>query len=225
MEELTGMMKKSRLFSGIPEEKISQLIMSLDGHIKKMSKGEFWINEGMKVEELGIVLKGELAVLRVFTNGRENLMQKLKAVSVTGLDIVCTAGQRSPYDIRTDEDTVLFQFTWKSLSVPGKVDEEIRQVVMHNILRMISHENIRKTYKIEILMQKRLRDKIMTYLLIQREKRKKDTFTIPYSREEMASFLCVNRSALSHELSLMENDGLIRFNQNEFEILWTKEKK
>ena len=225
MDKLIKTLKKSRLFSDIQEEKMAQFVMSLDGHLKKLVKGEYWTNESMKVEELAIVMKGEFAVFRVFTNGRENLMHKLKAVSVAGLDIVCTANQRSPYDIRAVEDTLVFQFPWSTLAVPGKVDEDIRQIIMHNILRILSHENIRKTYKIEILMQKKLRDRIMTYLLIQKEKRKKDIFTIPYSREEMASFLCVNRSALSHELSMMAQDGLIRFSQNEFEILWTKEKR
>ena len=38
-------------------------------------------------------------------------------------------------------------------------------------------------------------------------------------REELAAFLCVNRSALSHELSRMEAEGLIRFRKNEFTLL------
>lgn len=35
----------------------------------------------------------------------------------------------------------------------------------------------------------------------------------------MADFLCVNRSALSHELSRMEREGLIRFHKNQFTLL------
>ena len=39
------------------------------------------------------------------------------------------------------------------------------------------------------------------------------------TREELADFLCVNRSALSHELGKMEREGLIRFRKNEFTLL------
>jgi CRP-like cAMP-binding protein len=44
-------------------------------------------------------------------------------------------------------------------------------------------------------------------------------FLIPFSRNELADFLCVDRSALSRELSKLRNQGKIDFNKNEFEII------
>lgn len=41
-------------------------------------------------------------------------------------------------------------------------------------------------------------------------------FTIPFSRQELADYLGVDRSALSNELSKMQRDGLIEFKKNEF---------
>ena len=84
---------------------------------------------------------------------------------------------------------------------------------------MISHDNIKKEYRLAILAQKGLRERIMTYLTMQADKRGSRKIKIPFSRDELASFLCVNRSALSHELSLMQQEGIIRFRKNEFELL------
>ena len=53
---------------------------------------------------------------------------------------------------------------------------------------------------------------------MQANRLRKRTFAVSFSREEMASFLCVNRSALSHELSLMEQEGLITFRKNVFTL-------
>ena len=53
---------------------------------------------------------------------------------------------------------------------------------------------------------------------MQARRRNQNSFSIPFSREEMAAFLCVNRSALSHELSLMRKEGLISFRKNEFTL-------
>jgi CRP-like cAMP-binding protein len=50
-------------------------------------------------------------------------------------------------------------------------------------------------------------------------RRRTNTFAIPFSREELAAFLCVNRSALSHELSLMKQEKLITFRKNTFTLL------
>ncbi len=66
---------------------------------------------------------------------------------------------------------------------------------------------------------------MLVYLTMQAERRGTSTFRIPFSREELAAFLCVNRSALSHELSRMEAEGLIRFRKNEFTLLSAGERR
>ena len=90
--------------------------------------------------------------------------------------------------------------------------------IVENALKLISHENMRKEYRLAILSRKGLRERILTYLMMQSGRRKKATFTIPFTREELASFLCVNRSAMCHELSLMQQEGLISFRKNEFTL-------
>ena len=63
----------------------------------------------------------------------------------------------------------------------------------------------------------------MTSLTMQAGKRGTATFTIPFDREELASFLCVNRSALSHELTVMKRDGIIQCRKSTFTLLHWKE--
>ena len=44
-------------------------------------------------------------------------------------------------------------------------------------------------------------------------------FDIPYNRQQLADYLSVERSALSNELSLMQRDGLIRYEKNHFDVM------
>ena len=44
-------------------------------------------------------------------------------------------------------------------------------------------------------------------------------FDIPYSREALAAFLCVNRSALSRELGRMEQEGILQTKGKRFALL------
>lgn len=95
---------------------------------------------------------------------------------------------------------------------------------MNHLLTHIANENMKKEYRLAILSQNGLRDRITTYLTMQARRRGENSFTIPFSREEMASFLCVNRSALSHELGLMRSEGIIEFRKNRFTLLrWKAE--
>lgn len=59
----------------------------------------------------------------------------------------------------------------------------------------------------------------MTYFRILSTKSGSATITINMSREQLAHYLCVNRSALSHELNEMKRDGVIDINKKKITIL------
>ena len=86
------------------------------------------------------------------------------------------------------------------------------------LLTWVSNENMKKEYRLAILSQKGLRERIWTYLTMQSLRLQRNAFAIPFTREEMAAFLCVNRSALSHELSRMQQEGLLTFHKNFFSL-------
>ena len=112
----------------------------------------------------------------------------------------------------------LLVFPGKIIWDPGFLPEPMRRTMTDRLLVLLAQSNMKKEYRLAILSRKGIRDRILTYLTMQADKRHTDTFEIPFNREELASFLCVNRSALSHELSLMRKEGLISFHKNRFTI-------
>ena len=84
-------------------------------------------------------------------------------------------------------------------------------------MKMISKRNSLLNDKIDIIGQKTTRDKILALLDTYRTEEK--VFSIQYTREEMAKFLHVDRSAMSRELCRMRDEGILRFHKNHFEIL------
>ena len=91
--------------------------------------------------------------------------------------------------------------------------------MLRNISNQLSNENIKRQNKVDVLSVNGLRDRVMMYLETQASKKGTSSFTIPFNREELANYLCVNRSALSHELSLMRQEGIIEFRKNRFHLL------
>ena len=63
------------------------------------------------------------------------------------------------------------------------------------------------------------REKIMSYLSAQSSKAGSREFDSPFSRQQMADYLGVERSGLSLELSKMKRDSLIDFSKNHFVVL------
>jgi len=84
---------------------------------------------------------------------------------------------------------------------------------------IMAQKNLTLNQKITFLTYKTTRQKIAALLLYYMQDEQTKTVTLPYTREEMADFLCLNRSALSRELSAMRDAGLISFNRNRFDLL------
>ena len=87
-----------------------------------------------------------------------------------------------------------------------------------NIEELEISELLDASEKIDI-PKKTLREKIATYLLQQAGKQNSAYFDVPLGRVQLAEYLCADRSALTRELSIMRDEGLIEYDKNSFHIL------
>ena len=217
MHELTELLTRTPLFHSIPAEIIGAQIIP-HGFPQSYSKGQFLIVPQQQVDRFGIVISGKIHIQHLFTNGTCRLMRTVTEQEILGADLICTKTRISPYHAAAASPVQIFSLPAAMLTTAGFLDEITRLELLNRLLLLISQENMKKEYRLAILSQSGLRDRIMTYLTMQADRRNSDTFTIPFTREELASFLCVNRSALSHELSLLQQEGVISFRKNEFTL-------
>ena len=156
--------------------------------------------------------------MHIFMEGGYSLISSLSPGEILGADLIFTRSQLSPYHAVTAADTRIAYFPGELATRPGMLPDIWRAELTRQLAAWISTMNMKKEYRLAILSQNGLRERITTYLTMQASRRQKTAFTIPYSREELAAFLCVNRSALSRELSLMQEEGLITFQKNHFRL-------
>ena len=214
----TTQLQHTELFAGFPEMVLRTEVISC-GTLQEYQKGQFLIEPQQKIDRFGVILTGRVHIMHLFPDGNWSLMTVLQDREILGADLICTRSQRAPYHAVAAAPTRVLYFPAELLTKPGLLQEHCRLDAISRLLTLISHENMKKEYRLAILSQKGLRERIMTYLTMQAARRQTNTFSIPFSREELASFLCVNRSALSHELSRMEQEGLITFRKNVFSLL------
>jgi CRP-like cAMP-binding protein len=218
MDKILQILAKSRLFFDIDPSMIEKSLPLFKGCIKHFSNGQIFLQEGDILDSLGILLNGKLCSIKIFEDGSQTIMQTLQSSYVVGADIICTKQKTSPCSLVAIEACDIYLFDYQCIFQPGRINEQCRLKMLYNLLELLSHENMRKHYKIEILSRKSLRERIIIYLTTQKHKNKSSTFTIPFNREQLAEYLCVNRSALSHELSLMKKEGLLTFLKNDFTL-------
>jgi CRP-like cAMP-binding protein len=87
------------------------------------------------------------------------------------------------------------------------------------LLKILARKNILLSNKNQLLSRRTIQDKVLSYLSLQAEKKGNLTFEIPFTRNELADFLCVDRSALSRVLSKLQKEGTIEYDHKHFKLL------
>ena len=204
------------LFREMSREKIDSILGLLKGRIKSYQKNEIVISEESEVRDVGVLLSGEMCKVRYFSDGTEQMVQKLQKSYMVGLEIAVSMKKTSPYSMYASQPSEVFWFPVRCLEEPGILEETDRIHLYRRIVYFLANEDIRKYRKIEILSSGSVREKIEKYMRIQKIRYQSNEFDIDFNREELANYLGLNRSVLSHELKNMEKDGLLTVRKNHF---------
>lgn len=86
------------------------------------------------------------------------------------------------------------------------------------MVRLLSQKNLELMKKMNHITKRSTREKLLSYLSEEAKKRSSRTFTIPFDRQQLADYLCVERSAMSSELSKMRSEGLLEYQKSTFTL-------
>jgi len=209
--------KENPLFEGIGISDFKKLISCLPAKSVKCQKNDIILLAGNDVNVVGLVLSGRVRVVKEDAGGDEAILAELSAPNLFCEVFACAELDYSPITIRASDDCEVLLMDYRKIieACPSVCPYHIR--LNRNLLRAVARKSLLLNQKVEILSKRSIRERLICFFDMQRGAAKE--FTIPYNREEMARYLCVDRSAMSNEISKMQKEGLIRFNRNDFEIL------
>jgi CRP-like cAMP-binding protein len=209
--------KNNSLFQKISFYDFETMINCLSARTVKFQKKAVILLDGDPVEEVGLVLSGSVQVIKEDENGRILLLSELKAADIFGETYACAGVSHSPVSIIAAENAEILFFDYRRIITICSNNCPFHTGLIENMVQLIAKNNLLLNQKIEILSKRTTREKLLFYFDLERGSAK--NFTIPFSREELAHYLCVDRSAMSKELGKMRYEGMIRFSKNSFEIL------
>ena len=88
--------------------------------------------------------------------------------------------------------------------------------IIRNLLGELAEKNLRFGEKLTHMGQRTTRGKLLSYLSAEAQRLGRYEFDIPFSRQQLADYLAVERSGLSLELGKMRREGLLDFQKNHF---------
>ena len=212
-------MRKSPLFDAIHPNDLEKMLTCLGGQRKKYNKGSFIMIAGDLIDFVGVILSGHVQVIKEDINGNRNIIAELSEGDVFGEAFACAGISISNETILAITDCEIMMIKFKKIVTTCSNACEFHSKLISNMLKIIAQKNLNLNEKIEIITKRTTREKIMSYLLTQAEKNRSTSFEIPFTRNELSDYLCVERSAMSRELGKMQKDGLIKVNKRNFKIL------
>lgn len=216
MKNYLSLLQTTSLFKGLDAEALRVLLGQLNAVVRSYGKGEAIVLAGEANRRVGIVLTGELEAFRPAPDGARVPITRLDPGEVFG-DVLGGSSLVSPVTVQAAVPCEVLLIPYERLLLAD--GDPAHQQVLQNLVRTISDKYFAQSRRIDFLVMKSLRAKVCAYLLYESERAGSLTFTIPYSRIQLADYLNCDRSALSRELSLMQRDGLLDTYKSSFKLL------
>ena len=207
------------LFAGIDRADMEALLRCLSSRQKSYAKNGFIWEEGGAAGDLGVVLSGSALILREDFWGRRKILTRIGRGGLFGEAFAFAGAQKLPFGVIAAEESDILFLNCRHIMDPCESACSFHGGLIKNLVLILADKNITLTQKLEHVTQPTTREKLLSYLSEQSRLSGSGTFDIPYSREELADYLSVERSAMSAELSRMRRDGLVDYNKNHFELL------
>ncbi len=206
------------LFFGIKEEEFDSMLSCLAARVMEYKKDTYIYTSGSDMSEIGIVLFGSVIIIKEDYWGNRTIIARMSASDMFAESFAFTAGDKLSISVVAAENTEILFIDCKNIININVSPCGFHTTLINNMVRILAGKNVMLMQKIDHISCRSTRDKLLSYLSAQALEQKNKSFTIPYNRQELADYLCIDRSAMSNELGKLRDEGILAFHKNSFEL-------
>ena len=219
MKKYMGILKDSKLFSGVEEADIASLLTCLGARFKSCKKGEYLLREGEGMSDIFILVEGKLHVQKDDYWGNRSILSVISVGDMFGEAYAAPESGALLNDVVATEDSAVILFDVKRILTTCSSSCRFHNITLQNMFFAVSEKNRGLVRKLSHMSERTTRAKLISYLSEQAKRQGSSVFTVPFNRQQMADYLCVDRSAMSNELCKMRDEGMLKFEKSRFELL------
>lgn len=193
-------------FDNINHKNKVKLLKLLEAQVLNLNRGISLTKRYKNYNIIGIVEKGSIEISRMDLEGNTNIIDEIYESDV----FIINEKVREEDDISIKEDNtrvIILDYDYIILNLSNN-NEYFNQFIKN--MYVILNEKIKERNKrIEIITKKTIRDKILAYLNLEFNKTGSKNIYLPFYLKDLASYLAVDRSAMSRELKNLKDEGFI----------------
>ncbi len=213
-----GFLKKTSLFRGTSEEELPTLLDCLAPTTREYAKNELILRQGEDVSAVGLVLSGRAQIIEEDFWGNRSILADAWPGDLFAEAYAFLPGELLRVSVVATETTSVMLLDAKRMLEVCSSACRFHTRLVQNILAESARKNLALTRKVSHMSKRSTREKLLSYLSGQALGAGSDVFEIPFNRQQLADYLCVDRSAMSSELCKMRDEGLLMFDKNRFQL-------
>ncbi len=212
-------LEKNPLFDDIDDYSIDQLLGCLQPKVKTYEKNEFIAFAGDEFTSIGVVLEGQVTVIKENASGNKVMMSLLDPGDMFGEMIAFSNFSKWPATVQTTKNATIM-FMEKS-AIVGDCPKMCtwHKSLIQNMLKIVSNRALMLNKKVEYLSIKSMRGKLSNFFLEEYKKSKSQVLDLSMNRNELADFLNVSRPSMSREMGKLKEEGIIDYKKNQIRIV------
>lgn len=199
------------LFKNLSQDDLNFLEDNIEIEEKTYPKGSYIFEQGEVKEDLYYLKKGSILVAKFDANGKRSIIQTFNNKGIFG---EVYAYLKEPYDFSAlaQKKSVVYHIK----NFRNIINKSMPKSFLLNYIDLLSKKCLILSQKNQINTQFTLRQKIGNFLLLEEEDGR---VILNQTREDLADFLSTTRPSLSRELSKMMDEGIIKVDKKEIDIL------
>ena len=209
----------TRIFKGISGDSLDQLLDCLSYRRIAFGKGQFILCAGEKADRVGIILTGSVRVIHEDYQGRRMIIQELHEGESFGGGFVFSDEEELDVSVEAITPGELLLIPKTRVLHPCSRNCTAHRQLMDNLIYVLANRCCRLQLRSIMMSKRTIRGRLMTYLRQYARRMGRRAFRVPFDRQALADFLCVDRSALSNEISKLHAEGRLSVHGSHFELL------
>ena len=218
MKTLPELLAPLPLFAGFSHQELERLERVLSLSVACAGQGEPLLRADDPAPAPGCLLSGRAQAFLTDYWGHRSILNHLRPGDLFGEAALLLSAPLPVNVTALGSCTVLF-LDPRPIRRPEGDDAVLLERLRGRAGEALARANLLLLQKLDILSRRTTRDKAMAYLSQEAARAGSSSFRIPFTRDELADYLCVNCSALSTELSKLQREGRIRFTRDRFQLL------
>lgn len=219
MKKYLEILKNCTLFENMRDEDIISILTCLDAKVECFDKKYTIFAEGNPVKYIGIMLSGSAQIIQVDYYGNRSILSSIIPSEVFAEAFACAETTSLPVTVTANEPCEVMLIDIRHILHTCSKNCIFHQQLIYNLMKDLALKTIMFQQKIEITSKRSTREKLMAYLMLYAKKVNKNSFEIPFNRQELADYLEVERSGLSAEISKLCKEGIIETKRKNFTLL------